>query len=220
MTTLSELYNNIKTFVLQAFESKEEEYTNLSNEVVEIIQYIDGKIVVFDSPVMIIKGQFKNLLLSFDSTTPNDILISYGDGSNSIYEGFSHTYEESGEYTIRVKGVTSLKNACFAGYTGLTSIFIPDSVTSIGEGCFDNCSSLTSISIPNSVTSIGGYCFYSCTRLTNIKLNWTTTNEIVSYSSGWIGGANADLKFTIPAGTTSMYVAKGYPSSKLVEASD
>ena len=66
--------------------------------------------------------------------------------------------------------VTTIGSYVFYSCTGLTSIIIPDSVTVIGDYSFYNCTSLTSIIIPDSVTVIGNYLFYECTGLTNIIL--------------------------------------------------
>ena len=65
--------------------------------------------------------------------------------------------------------VTSLRDGCFFGCTGLTSITIPNSVTSLGDYCFSGCTGLTSINIPNSVTSLGYRCFYGCNNLSTIS---------------------------------------------------
>jgi len=113
--------------------------------------------------------------------------------------------------------VISLGAQCFYHCTGLTSITIPDNVTTLGSYCFRGCSSLISITIPNSVTSIGAYCFATCANLTSIRLNWTGT-DILTYKSGWIMDTNSALKFSIPLSTTTQYIDKSYPSSKLVES--
>ena len=125
----------------------------------------------------------------------NDIVIDYGDGTTVNYNGdFSHTYNSSGDYTIRIYGVTSL-----------------------GNYCFSYCSGLTSVVIPNSVTSLGDYCFAFSHGLTSVRLNWTSTNDIISYRSDWFANANNNLEFIVPIGTASLYETKGYPSNKLYE---
>ena len=171
-----------------------------------------------------------------------DIVIDYGDGTIINYTGnYSHTYNESGSYTIRIYGVTSLGNNCFYNCSDLTSVIIPNSVTSIGYSCFRGCHGLTSIIIPSSVTSLGNYCFRTCNslisviisesvksigaycfnycpNLTNIQLKWASSVDILTYNSNWINDAtNSNLVFIIPQGTTSLYEAKGYPTAKLVE---
>ena len=113
--------------------------------------------------------------------------------------------------------VTSIGANCFKNCTGLTSITLSDSLTSIGNYCFHGCTGLTSINIPSSVTSIGNTCFRECTGLTSIQLNWNTTTEIITYNSTWIYQASANVKFSIPNSTTSLYTSKNYPSNLLVE---
>lgn len=58
--------------------------------------------------------------------------------------------------------VTSIISDAFSGYTGLTSITIPQGVTSIGNDAFSGCTGLTSISLPQGVTSIGNSTFFNC----------------------------------------------------------
>ena len=70
----------------------------------------------------------------------------------------------------------SIGERAFSGYTGLTSIVIPDSVTSIGEYAFLDCAGLTSIVIPKSVTSITDYAFSGCTGLTSIAIPDSVTS--------------------------------------------
>ena len=48
--------------------------------------------------------------------------------------------------------VTSLRDGCFFGCTGLTSITIPNSVTRLGRGCFANCERLESIEVESGNT--------------------------------------------------------------------
>ena len=112
--------------------------------------------------------------------------------------------------------VTSLGGYCFGGCSGLTDITIPSSVTSLGGSCFRDCTGLTDITIPSSVTSLGNYCFNGCTNLIEYNLNWTTSDSIVTYNSSKMPN-NTDTVFNIPYGTTDLYIAKNYPSDKLVE---
>jgi len=45
----------------------------------------------------------------------------------------------------------------YEGYSGLTSVTIPENVKFIENGSFQNCSALTSVIIPNNVTTIEYY---------------------------------------------------------------
>lgn len=67
-----------------------------------------------------------------------------------------------------VKG--GIGNYSFYGCSGLTSIFIPNSVTSIGNSAFYNCNGLTSITILDSVTSIGNSAFYNCSGVKELTI--------------------------------------------------
>ena len=147
-----------------------------------------------------------------------NIIIDYGDGTTVNYNGnFSHNYSASGDYTIRIYGVTNLNDYCFRDCSGLTSVVIPDSVTSLGTNCFWDCSGLTSVVIPDSVTSLGTGCFGHCSGLTSVRLNWTSTNDIITYAPDWFTNASSNLEFIIPQNTASLYETKSYPTSKLYE---
>ena len=108
----------------------------------------------------------------------------------------------------------------FSDSPNLRNINIPSTVTSLSERCFSEDTSLTSLDIPRSVTSIGIICFYSCTGLEVINFNWETSEEILTYVPNWINYTSSNLKFSIPHGTTQLYIDKGYPSGKLVERSE
>ena len=111
--------------------------------------------------------------------------------------------------------ITSLENSCFES-SGLTSITLPDSITRLGDGCFVECLNLVSVDIPDSVMVLGGSCFYHCISLTNYILNWTSSSTIITYDSTDMPN-NTNTIFHIPAGTTQLYIDKGYPSDKLEE---
>lgn len=173
-----------------------------------------------------------------------DVVINWGDGSydtvNNPTTSLSHIYTdgEQSHSIVFLGTVTSLGDYCFYKCTGLTSITIPSSVTSLGYSCFWDCTSLTSVVIPNSVTSLEYACFYRCTSLTSITIpNLVTSlgkycfadcNSLIDYQLYWTGNNiiayksnqmpnNTNSTFTIPVGETANYVAKDYPSNKLVE---
>ena len=77
---------------------------------------------------------------------------------------------ESVEHEGTAYSVTSIGDYAFGGFSGLTSVTIPNSVTSIGEEAFYKCSALTSVTIPNSVTSIGSTAFERCYGLTSVAI--------------------------------------------------
>ena len=67
-------------------------------------------------------------------------------------------------------GVTNISESAFSNCTGLTSIYLPNSIKSIGKYAFSNCTGLTYIRIPDSVTEINYAAFSGCTGLTDITL--------------------------------------------------
>ena len=193
-----------------------------------------------------IEFTFTKNVLRLHSFSGSNMIIDYGNGDIRQTTGelveYNYNTLEDETHIVKIYGVTGIGNECFSQCYGLTDITIPSTVTSIGARCFTDCDNLTnvnlpssiqilptscfhfcvgllSIDIPSSITSIGGGCFYGCSQLVEINLNWTTLEDIVSYSSNWITGANANLKFIIPEGTTDLYIEKGYPSDKLVENS-
>ena len=124
----------------------------------------------------------------------SDLLIDYGDGTRVEHNrgAVIHEYATSGEYTVKMGEVTTLE-----------------------IGSLYNLNNLTLISIPSSVTSMGNYCLGNKTNLSKVIFNWVG-NSIIPYNSTWM---NSPLpEFIIPMGTTNDYIAKGYPSSKLVES--
>lgn len=138
--------------------------------------------------------------------------------NNVISLGAQCFYGCAGLTSIEIpSSVTSLGNSCFNNCTGLTSIEIPLSVTNLGDSCFNNCTGLTSINIPSSVTSLGVACFLNCSSLNNYLLNWTSSSTIIAYDSDKMPSRELDTVFTIPKGTTQLYIDKGYPSNNLDE---
>ena len=144
-----------------------------------------------------------------------------------VYLG-NFVYEYKGQmpantHIIIREGTIGIAGSAFAGCSGLTSIFIPNSVTFIGGSAFAicsglasvsipygvtsidsqtfyRCSSLTSISIPNSVTSIGIDAFMNCTGLTSIAI----PNGVTSIGSDAFSGCSSLSSVTIPNSVTSI----------------
>lgn len=64
-------------------------------------------------------------------------------------------------------GVNKINKGAFE-YTGITSIYIPDSVETIGYEAFNACTMLSNVELGRGVKKIGNSAFYSCKRLTSI----------------------------------------------------
>ena len=97
-----------------------------------------------------------------------------------VSEWFDYDYKSNIQQVFIGESVKTIGYNAFNGFTGLTSVTIPNSVTNIGDWAFSGCSSLTSIEIPNSVTSIGERAFEACKRLASITIPRSVTE--IGYS--------------------------------------
>lgn len=100
--------------------------------------------------------------------------IDWGDGT--IDSNYQHTYDEIGEFSIKIYGVTSIGEGAFYWYDNLMSMVIGDSVTTINSEAFKLCRSLTSVVIGDSVTLIGEEAFYNCSNLTSVEIPDSVTS--------------------------------------------
>ncbi len=125
--------------------------------------------------------------------------------------------------SVKIDGVTSIKDGTFRGCKNLTSVTISDSVTSIGEQAFEDCSSLKSVTIPRGVTSIGWAAFSGCKGLTSVTIPDTVTsigscafmlcssltgvvipNEVTTIGSNAFYDCKSLTRVTIPDNVTSI----------------
>lgn len=123
-----------------------------------------------------------------------------------------HCFDKSGLITITIpSNIETIPQHCFSDCANLTTINISNGVKNIGNYCFNNCTALTSISIPSSIISFGRFMWEGCgTALIDIQLYWT---------ENVLGGLpnNENTIYTIPNGTSQLYIDAGYPAEKLVE---
>lgn len=96
--------------------------------------------------------------------------------------------------------VTGLSTNCFASFTALSAISIPQTVTDFGERSFANCSGLTSIDVPSGVTSIKYSTFNKCSSLTSVTLPYGLTS-IGEYA---FDDCSSLSSLTIPSFVTSI----------------
>lgn len=186
---------------------------------------------------------YGNSFASYNSTPftfTGTLDVDWGDGNTTTYTGGSlnHTYSSNGFHCITVKGnITQIQqflksktniasveipngvtylNGTFNS-SSVSSISLPNTLTSIGYSTFQSNNSLTSISIPSTVTNIAPYNFTRCPNLNDYQLYWD--NPPVTYSSSTMMQENTNTYYTIPKGTTDNYIAKSFPSDKLIERS-
>ncbi len=120
--------------------------------------------VLLSLPMLAVEIEIDGIRYDLVAETKQAIVIKKSSGT---YSG-SIVIPESVEHESTTYSVTSIGEWAFSGFSGLTSVTIPNSVTNIGDGAFCYCSGLTSITIPNSVTSIRGGAFNNCSGLTSI----------------------------------------------------
>ena len=105
-------------------------------------------------------SQFINL----EKLTIGKDLVTIGEGA------FNNVFNDS--LTVIFGDESNLKtigNRAF-GFTGLTTITLPDSVETIGDSAFDHCDKLTSVTLGSGLKSIGNYAFNYCSALSSINI--------------------------------------------------
>ena len=154
-----------------------------------------------------------------DSATPHEIII-YG----NITSLANYCFMDCSTLTsIKLSNlVTKLGDFCFYRCSSLSSVELSSSITKLGDWCFDSCSSLSLIELLDTVTNLGRGCFNNCLNLNSLVLDWETSNNIITYNSsntstGWAYLLPSSTRFSIPLGTTDLYVAKNYPLDRLDE---
>ena len=150
----------------------------------------------------------------YKGTMPSNTSISLKAGTLGIADGaFSYC---SGMTNVYIpNSVTTIGNNAFNNCTGLTSVTIPNSVTTIGNNAFNNCFRLTSLTIPNSVTNIGDWAFYDCTGLTDVYCYIKRPSFVSIGTSIFDDGSEDgiiwyDCKLHVPAGTLAAYRASSW----------
>lgn len=141
------------------------------------------------------------------TTDPTEILgrissfskAELADGTE-ITLGTGYTFPSTGSVNVyyTLTG-TSLNSNCFSNCTGLTNIFIPETVTSYGERCFYN-TGLRNFAIPDNVTYIGVECFSGNQNLSSITIGSGITSLP---SSGFVGCPNL-TEIVVPPTVTSV----------------
>ena len=133
---------------------------------------------------------------SYPDLIGTDMMVDYGDGITEVIAGtLHHNYGNTDIHTIKIWGVSEISDYAFSSL------------------------SIHELSIPSSITYMGENAFTSNSQLTFLTLNWINDGDIIPYNQFGLTSVSPNLVISIPYGTTSDYVAKGYPSDKLVERS-
>ena len=141
-------------------------------------------------------------------TSASPLRFRITSGSTAEVSGYRYYYNNTDSIAIpekvRINGkiynVTSIGDGVFGGYSGLTSIRIPESVTSIGAEAFIGCSDLARINIPEGVTRIDSSTFARCSSLREITLPKNVTSIGISAFSG----CNGLKSIQIPSSVTDI----------------
>ena len=121
--------------------------------------------------------------LYFNVSTPNSLVIDWGDGKKEPISGsgdlnVSHKYEEVGDYVIAFEvtegAIVQFNKVIFGSNKVYGNMLkkseIGNGVTSIGSSAFSSCYSLSSVVIPQGVTSIGTQAFHYCPSLSSVVI--------------------------------------------------
>lgn len=72
--------------------------------------------------------------------------------------------------SVRLWGLSELRNYAFYGCGELCEVALPDTLTRIGSNCFYGCASLSSLDLPKSLEQIGTRAFFGTSSLTRIVI--------------------------------------------------
>lgn len=141
-------------------------------------------------------------------TSASPLRFRITSGSTAEVSGYRYYYNNTDSIAIpekvRINGkiynVTSIGDGVFGGYSGLTSISIPESVTSIGAEAFIGCSDLIRINIPEGVTRIDSSTFARCSSLREITL----PKNVTSIGNSAFSGCNGLKSIQIPSSVTDI----------------
>ena len=157
--------------------------------------------------------KFKGNISKINDYTFNNTHITSAIIPNSVTHIGSISFSGTQITEIELPNVEEIKSS-FYNCQSLNKVTLSNTLRKIGDSAFANCTSLESIDIPNSVVQIEDYAFNNSAKY--MYLNWTTADSIIPFNSRWNNYGTTE-KYYIPAQTKSLYIAKGYPASKLFE---
>lgn len=77
--------------------------------------------------------------------------------------------------TVGGQTVTAISASCFEDVTGITTIYLPDTIEHLYDRAFAGCSDLRGLELPYSCTSIGNRVFEDCVSLESLFIPNTVT---------------------------------------------
>lgn len=126
----------------------------------------------------------------------------------------------SGQITLK-EGCTKVAHYAALNNTGITGIYIPDSVGQIGGGAFGGCSSLASVEFAENaqITDLDWRAFWDCTALTEISI----PDSLTRIGTETFSGCTALAKIAISENSRLSlleYAAFGYYPYSYIDLSD
>lgn len=101
----------------------------------------------------------------------SNITIDWGDSTIDDYsESIEHEYDEEGEYTITITGVSEIHNGLLYGIRNVVEVIIPNNITSLPNNVFRDCINLEKVVLPNGISSIGDQFCRGCGNLVELNL--------------------------------------------------
>lgn len=101
----------------------------------------------------------------------SNITIDWGDSTIDDYsESIEHEYDEEGEYTITITGVSEIHNGLLYGIRNVVEVIIPNNITSLPNTVFRDCINLEKVVLPNGISSIGDQFCRGCGNLVELNL--------------------------------------------------
>ena len=206
--------NGVATFIVEPLSYEGVQKFTIGNDSIFVAvtdESIDEIIIEYTG------DDFTTMYYPFDSSAYNDVYIDWGDGTketvNGGNENISHTYDESDDYTIRIRGMHYIQNGGFREINGLTSIILPKSIQNLNSQIFSSCYDLESAFIFSNITSLPNLCFEDCESLTSISLPSTVTSL---GESCFAGTGLTDI--ILPNSVTSLgdYCFQGVPLSNII----
>lgn len=132
--------------------------------------------------------------ISYDKDSSTKVAVTKGDsysGDITIPEAIT---VDDVTYTV-----VRIKDNAFNGFTGVTSITLPNTINKIGTYAFKQ-TSITTISIPQSVTQIGWNAFEQCTSLETVSL----PEGLTSLPDQAFDGCSVLTTINLPSSLTSI----------------
>lgn len=116
-------------------------------------------------------NQTNGMMVSELNLDGSNITIDWGDSTVDDYsEDIEYIYDEEGEYTITITGVSGIQYGFLMGVENVIEVIIPNNITSLPNDVFRGCSNLEKVVLPNGISSIGSMFCYGCGNLVELNL--------------------------------------------------